>query len=245
MWMLSALILSICKHKRNFPPLFHFLRWMQRIPKKMLKVYTYCANDEYFSVCCSCHYSRVQNLSILSTICISFFFFCVSRLMKSFAPMVENLLRYFSTLRSRELETIFPLHTLIWTWAILGNVNWSTISEWLDEIKVDVNDLIWNLQYCIEIWDFKILPRNIACKTNSNSVNVSDNFNFIKKIANIWISKRVKVYTKYSSWPQCRDLYCGLMMMMIVLERRHCTITNRLLAAQKIIFHSSFTLLNV
>jgi hypothetical protein len=75
-------------------------------------------------------------------------------------PMAENLLETFSaiifhTLLAWTWNTFF-FNTLIWTCAVLCNVNWSTISEWLDEIKVDVNDLICNLQYCIEIWDSKI-----------------------------------------------------------------------------------------
>jgi hypothetical protein len=84
-----------------------------------------------------------------------------------------------------DLETIFFI--LQFERAILYNVNWSTISEWLDEIKVDVNDLIWNLQYIackkFEIREY-FFPSHFRRR-------IANKFKFGKCVSTIWIFLRM------------------------------------------------------
>lgn len=67
-------------------------------------------------------------------------FLCVD-MMKSFSASRVVSMKIFSFKKSstisRTWNTIFYSNL-----NALYNVNWSTISEWLEEIKVDVNDLI-------------------------------------------------------------------------------------------------------
>lgn len=116
------------------PRFLDIIRWMRR---KIL----YNWRRVFFCVCCSCHYSYELKIRAFHQQQCAYPFFVCCDMMKSFSASRVVSMKIFSFKKSstisRTWNTIFYSNL-----NALYNVNWSTISEWLEEIKVDVNDLI-------------------------------------------------------------------------------------------------------
>lgn len=140
----------ICKHEKIFLYAFPLPRHHSMNAPKILHNWR-----DFLCVCCSCHYSYMSwkfEHFINNNVHILFLCFVDEMLFSIRTPDSGGNIFIWKILD--DFDAILE-HNFYFNLSALYNVNWSTISEWLEEIKVDVNDLIWNLQYCIEKFEIQ------------------------------------------------------------------------------------------